>query len=150
SPREKVETLFCAARLSPEKGLAFLIEAVKALRKQGLDIKLRLAGNGPSADKLKTLTERLCVGDRVTFLGFLDEDELIGELQGADIFVLPSFIEGVPVSAMEAMAIGVPVIATNIAGTSELVENGKTGILVRPSDDQALIDAIKKMIKDYS
>ena len=83
------------------------------------------------------------------FLGFLNEDEIISALAASDVFVLPSYVEGIPVSAMEAMAIGVPVIATNIAGTSELVESGVTGLLVRPSDTLALKDAIATMTDDY-
>ena len=67
----------------------------------------------------------------------------------SDLFVLPSFVEGLPVSAMEAMAVGVPVISTNIAGTSELIEDGRTGLLVRPSDSEALADAVVRMINDY-
>ena len=96
------------------------------------------------------LTKQLGVADRVKFLGFLTEDEVITELQMSDLFVLPSFVEGVPVAAMEAMAVGVPVIATNVAGTSELVEDGKTGLLVRPSDAKALADAIVRMIEDHN
>jgi len=63
--------------------------------------------------------------------------------------VLPSYVEGLPVSAMEAMAVGLPVIATNIAGTSELVEHGKSGVLIRPSDPQAIADAVIRLIDDY-
>ena len=148
-PRELVKTLFCAARLSPEKGISFLIHALKGLVDKGYVLELRLAGNGPSREQLETLANELGVSNNVKFLGFLNEDEIIEELQSADLFVLPSFIEGLPVSAMEAMAIGVPVIATNIAGTSELVEDGRTGILVRPSDAQALMDAVLRMVRDH-
>ena len=100
-------------------------------------------------EQLKALAEELGLAEQVHFLGYLTEDEVIRELQSSDLFVLPSFVEGLPVSAMEAMAVGVPVIATNIAGTSELIENGKTGVLVRPSDAQALADAIVRMSQDY-
>jgi glycosyltransferase involved in cell wall biosynthesis len=150
APKKQVKTLFCAARLSPEKGLTFLIRAVKDLIDNGYDLDLRLAGNGPSLEQLKKLTVELGISSRVYFLGFLNEDEIISELEASDLFVLPSFVEGIPVSAMEAMAIGVPVIATNIAGTSELVEDGKTGLLIRPSDSQAITDAIVRMTQDYS
>ena len=148
-PKEKIKRLFCAARLSPEKGLTFAIEALRILLDKGYDLELRLAGGGPSKTHLEALTNQLGVADRVHFLGFLTEDEVISELQTSDLFVLPSFVEGVPVSAMEAMAVGVPVIATNIAGTSELIEDGKTGILIRPSDSQALAEAVVRMIEDY-
>jgi glycosyltransferase involved in cell wall biosynthesis len=99
---------------------------------------------------LEGLAKKLGISDRVRFLGYLGEDEVIRELQTADLFVLPSFVEGLPVSAMEAMAVGVPVIATNIAGTSELIEHGKTGLLVRPSDAKALAEAVITMIENYS
>jgi glycosyltransferase involved in cell wall biosynthesis len=150
APREQVKTLFCAARLSPEKGISFLIRALKELSDRGKELELRLAGNGPSRDQLKELANNLGVSENVKFIGFLNEDEIIGELRAADLFVLPSFIEGIPVAAMEAMAVGVPVIVTNIAGTSELVEDGKTGLLIRPSDSHALTDAIALAMENHS
>jgi colanic acid/amylovoran biosynthesis glycosyltransferase len=148
-PRELIRRIFCAARLSPEKGHAFLIRAMKLLVDQGHDLELRLAGDGPRKEQLTNLADDLGISDRVSFLGFLTEDEVIRELQDSDLFVLPSFVEGLPVSAMEAMAVGVPVIATNIAGTSELIEDGRTGLLVRPSDSEALADAVVRMINNY-
>jgi colanic acid/amylovoran biosynthesis glycosyltransferase len=148
-PTEQISSVFCAARLSPEKGLDFLIHALKLLLAQGHDLQLRLAGDGPTREELARLADELKLSDRVHFLGFLNENEVIHELQNCDLFVLPSFVEGLPVSVMEAMAIGVPVIATNIAGTSELVEDGRSGLLVRPSDSRALADAIVRMITDY-
>jgi glycosyltransferase involved in cell wall biosynthesis len=148
-PGAGIKTIFCAARLSPEKGLTFLLRAMKGLIDKGYDLNLRLAGNGPSLEELKKSAGDLGITDRVAFLGFLNENQIINELRMADLFVLPSFVEGIPVSAMEAMATGVPVIATNIAGTSELVEHGRTGLLVRPSDPQALMEAITKMADDH-
>ena len=148
-PREKIKRLFCAARLSPEKGLTFAIVALRILRDKGYDLELVLAGDGPSKGPLQALTRRVGLSDRVKFVGFLTEDEVISELQASDLFVLPSFVEGIPVSAMEAMAIGVPVIATNIAGTSELIKDKETGLLVRPSDAEALANAVIKMIEDH-
>jgi glycosyltransferase involved in cell wall biosynthesis len=149
-PRQQVTTLFCAARLSPAKGLTFLVRAVKDLVDNGYDIRLKLAGGGPSLAHLKALAAELGVSASVEFLGFLNEEEVIAALAASDLFVLPSYVEGIPVSAMEAMAVGVPVIATNIAGTSELVENGVTGLLVRPTDNEALKKAIITMADDYS
>ena len=148
-PTERVERIFCAARLAPEKGHPFLIHALKILRDNGHEIELRLGGDGPSRTQLVELTQQLGLSDRVHFLGHLSEDDIIGHLQASDLFVLPSFVEGIPVAAMEAMAIGVPVISTNIAGTSELIEDGRTGVLVRPSDAQALVNAIIRMKTDY-
>ena len=138
----------CVARVSYEKGLAFLIDAVAELRGRGHDFELHLAGDGPDRAFLEDLTRRKGLTDRVTFLGYRTEAEVRRELEEADIFVLPSFVEGVPVSAMEAMAAGVPVIATNVGGTSELIQDGVSGILVRPSDTGGLCDAVLRLKDD--
>jgi len=149
-PRNVVKRLICVARLSSEKGHTSLIKALKMLRDKGYDLELRLAGDGPTKEALEKMADEFGVAEQVHFLGFLNEEEVICELENADLFVLPSFVEGVPVSAMEAMAIGLPVIATNIAGTSELIEDGRTGILVRPSDPEALVDAVIRMVHSWS
>jgi colanic acid/amylovoran biosynthesis glycosyltransferase len=149
-PREKVERLYCAARLAPEKGFEFLVRAVKTLVDQKFDIELRIVGDGPSKNMLESLARDLCILDRVHLLGSLDEAAKMRELYAADLLVLPSLAEGLPSSITEAMAVGVPVVATNIAAISELVEDGKTGILVRPADSDALADAIITMIHGYA
>ncbi len=149
SPRKEVKRLFCASRLAPEKGLKILVGALKILRDQGHDLELRLAGDGPSRSDLAAFAAHLGLSDKVRFLGYLPEAGVISELQAADLFVLSSFAEGLPVSAMEAMAVGVPVVATNIAGMSELIADGKSGLLVRPSDAKAMAEAITTMIGDH-
>jgi glycosyltransferase involved in cell wall biosynthesis len=149
APRQEIRNLLCVSRLSPEKGLTVLIRALSLLRERGYDLELRVAGDGPTKEHLQKLASEIGLAERIHFIGFLSEDEIIRELRDSDLFVLPSFIEGIPVSAMEAMAVGLPVIATNVAGTSELIEDGKTGILVRPSDAEALADAVVRLIKDY-
>lgn len=148
-PRQEVRQIFCAARLAPEKGIEFLVQALALLIAKNRDVHLRLAGDGPSRAALEDTARKLGVADRVSFLGNLSEQDVAQELSSSDLFVLPSLAEGVPVSIMEAMAIGVPVIATNIAGTSELVESGKTGFLVRPTDFQAIADAVVTMMDDH-
>jgi colanic acid/amylovoran biosynthesis glycosyltransferase len=147
-PRGETERLLTVARLSFEKGMGFLLEAVKILRDRGQNVSLRFAGDGPDRAALEAMSRDLNLADCVTFLGYLGEDAVRKELEAADAFVLPSFIEGVPVSAMEAMATGVPVIATNVGGTGELVLDGHTGMLVRPSDPQSIADAVLKLKSD--
>ena len=148
-PRREVKYLLCVARLSLEKGLIFLVYAFALLRHKGYELELRIAGDGPMKEHLKQLVDELGLTEQVHFMGYLDEDQVIRALQSSDLFVLPSLIEGLPVSAVEAMAVGLPVIATNIAGTSELIEDGQTGILVRPSDPERLADAVVRMMQDY-
>ena len=148
-PRKEVKTIFCASRLAPEKGFEFLVEAIRILKDKNYDLEIRLVGDGPSREGLERIARDLGISDRVHFLGHLDEAEKMHELQSSDLCVLPSLAEGLPSSATEAMAVGVPVIATNIAAISELIEHGKTGLLVRPSDPGALADAVIKMVDDY-
>src|SRR5262249_46318765 len=80
-PKARISSIFCAARLSPEKGLEFLVHAVKLLLDQGQDLQLRIAGDGPKKQELIRLTYELELSGRVHFLGFLDEDGIIRELQ---------------------------------------------------------------------
>lgn len=148
-PRKEVRHIFCAARLAPEKGIEFLIEALAILKKLDYRIDLRLAGDGPGQFRLQQNAVNLGLADRVTFLGTLSEQEILYQLQSSDLFVLPSLAEGIPVSLMEAMAVGIPIVATNIAGASELIDSGLSGLLVRPSDSAAIVEAVIKMISDY-
>jgi glycosyltransferase involved in cell wall biosynthesis len=148
-PRESVRRLFCAARLAPEKGFEFLLQALALLVARNYDLDLHIAGDGPSKACLQDLARKLGVESRVSFLGNLSEQEVARELSSSDLFILPSLAEGLPVSAMEAMAVGVPVIATNIAGTSELIESGKSGLLIPPTDPEAIAEAIVVMASDY-
>ncbi len=148
-PKPEVRKIFCAARLSPEKGLEVLIEAVRDLLQQGFDLELQLAGDGPSRPQLQDFCEQWGITENVRFLGYLSEEGIVEALTESDLFVLPSFVEGLPVSAMEAMAVGVPVICTNIAGTAELVEPDATGLLIKPANVNALVEAIQFMISDF-
>jgi glycosyltransferase involved in cell wall biosynthesis len=147
APREEIRNLFCAARLVPEKGIEFLIQALGLLINNGYLVNLRIAGDGPRRASLEDSARRLNVADRVCFLGNLSEQEVAHELSMSDLFILPSLAEGIPVSIMEAMAVGLPVIATNIAGTSELVDDRKTGLLVRPADSEAIAKAVVTVIE---
>ena len=86
--------------------------------------------------------------DQLVFVGYASLDEIVQYLGESDIFVLPSFAEGVPVSIMEAMACGIPVVATFVGGVAELVENEINGLLVFPSDIEGLSNAIEKYLND--
>jgi colanic acid/amylovoran biosynthesis glycosyltransferase len=144
-PRPEVKRLLCVARISFEKGLGFLVEAVERLRRDGVEVELRLGGDGPDRAEIEAMIRQKGLAGHAKVLGFLTEAQVREELANADAFVLPSFVEGVPVSAMEAMAVGVPVIATNVGGTSELVEHGVTGLLIRASDVDSVCAAVKRL-----
>jgi len=123
-------------RLVPEKGPADLVAAVAGLR----DVELVVAGDGP----LRTDLERRS-GPTVRLLGGVPQDDLPDWYAWADVLVLPSYAEGLPVVLMEALATGLPVISTPVAGIPELVVDGETGLLVEPGDVEGIGAAIEKL-----
>jgi glycosyltransferase involved in cell wall biosynthesis len=132
------------ARLDWQKGLEFLVRAVPSVP----GALFRIAGEGPARPVLEQLATTLGVRQRVEFLGH--RTDVADLLTQADVFVLPSILEGLPVSIVEAMAAGVPVVATDIEGSNEIVRNGDTGLLVPPSDADALAAGLLRMLGDSS
>jgi colanic acid/amylovoran biosynthesis glycosyltransferase len=141
-------TVVAIGRLSAEKGFAILIEAVAQLRDAGVALKLRLVGDGPERAALAATVDRLSLANHVELVGELPPAQVRAELRSADMFCLPSFSEGLPVSIMEAMAAGVPVVTTWIAGIPELAEDGVTALTVPPARADALADALQRLIDD--
>ena len=141
-------TIACVGRLVPEKGQSLLIEAVGALRDAGVDVRLVLVGDGPQRERLERLVDASGLRDRVEFRGAVAHTEVERILHGADIFCLPSFAEGVPIVLMEAMAMELPVVACQVMGIPELIEDDVTGRLVRPGSRDALVDALSVLAAD--
>ena len=141
-------TVICVGRLSPEKGQTGLLRAFARLRAKHPDAVLRLVGDGPDRDALERLAVELGIDGAVSFAGRLPEQETLAEIARADMLVLPSFMEGLPIVLMEAMALGVPVISSRIAGIPELVTDGKTGLLFAPSDWDELAQCIERLLSD--
>jgi len=132
-----------AGRLSEEKGLAFLIEAYARVAGRMGPSELLLIGCGPQERALRDLASNLEVGERVRFSGF--RPNAFSELKNLDLFVLPSRSEGASVAMLEAMAVGLPIIATNVGGTPELLEDGETGRLIPFGDVEGLAGAIEHL-----
>jgi len=133
-------------RFSPQKNHKLLLEAFSLALCCSSDLRLWLVGDGELRPDVEELANKLGIEDKVAFLGVRsDIPELLAQ---ADIFVLSSNWEGMPLSVLEAMASGKPVIATAVGGVPELVENGTTGILVPPADPDALANAIVSLAKD--
>jgi glycosyltransferase involved in cell wall biosynthesis len=130
------------ARLVQGKGHALLLEAIAALARRGVDVHLDVVGDGPKHAALARIATRLGVTQLVTFRGSIGQDDIREEYRRSDVFCLPSFAEGVPVVLMEAMAMGLPVVASDIMGIPELVEDGVSGFLVRPGRADTLVDAL--------
>ena len=138
--------LLYVGRLAVEKGLPMLLESLKQVSAQSPDIHLMVVGDGADRAFLENLTVEMGLEKNVAFVGYQSQESVRQYLRQTDIFVLPSFAEGIPVVLMEAMAMGVPVVTTQIAGVSELVESGENGYLVPPGDSGALVTAIAKLV----
>ncbi|HEX5444153.1 MAG TPA: glycosyltransferase [Pirellulales bacterium] len=139
-------TVVAIGRLSPEKGFDTLIEAIAHAAPEHPSLRLELAGDGPCLADLRRLAKRLGVGDRVTFLGEVADVPAV--LARAALFVLPSLTEGISLTLLEAMARGLPVVATSVGGTPEVVVDGETGRLAPPRAPGELARCIVSMLRD--
>ncbi len=135
--------ILCVARLSPEKGIIGLLEAFDKALKQNQNLELRIIGEGSDRSIIEPKLNKNC-----QLLGRASETEVFKQLQSTDIFVISSFMEGLPVVLMEALAIKVPVIAPCVAGIPELVTDGKSGLLFSPSNWEQLSECILQLSND--
>lgn len=138
--------LLCVGRLVPVKGQYVLIEAVARLIAEGRQLRLRLVGDGPDRQGLETLVAQQGLTKQVIFEGSVNQENILNLYNQTDVFVLATFAEGLPVALMEAMMVEIPCITTHITGIPELIRNGKDGLLIAPSDTQALVDAISLLM----
>jgi glycosyltransferase involved in cell wall biosynthesis len=141
-------TIVCVARLVPLKRHDVLLQGLAGLTREGLDLRCEIIGYGPEEERLRHQASDLGLRDRVAFLGRLGQAEILDHLAAADLFVLTSSYEGMPGSVLEAMACGLPVVATDVDGTREVVEDGVTGALIPAADIDALIHALWRLLAD--
>jgi glycosyltransferase involved in cell wall biosynthesis len=135
-------------RLAPVKAQRVLVDAVASLVREGVDVRLRLVGDGPDRAALERDVAVRRLGGSVVFEGWCDQDRVREIYRTADAFALASFAEGVPVVLMEAMAMEIPCVATRITGVPELIRDGVDGLLVAPADPDALARAIATLAGD--
>ena len=133
-------------RLTYEKGHEFLLKSMPKVLESFPRTKFVLVGDGQLKLKLENLAKELEISQTCMFLGFRDDIPQV--LSSFDVFVLPSIMEGHPIAILEAMAMAKPIVASDINGIREQIENGRTGILVPPGDPQALAEGINQMLKD--
>jgi glycosyltransferase involved in cell wall biosynthesis len=137
-----------ASRLSPEKGIRYLIEAFALLRQRyGGHVSLRIAGDGPERPRIEAMIEKLNLETSVELRGWVEHDQLPAFLRELDVFVLPSTWEGFGVSAIEASAVELPVVASDIHGIPDAVRDGVTGLLVQTKQPGELADAIGRLVE---
>jgi glycosyltransferase involved in cell wall biosynthesis len=147
-PSGSIVRIVHVGRLAPEKGQMSLLEGFRAALDAGIDAELRIIGDGPMRAEVEARARALDLDDRCVFLGGMREDAVLAELAEADIFAMASYMEGLPVVLMEAMAVGVPVVAPSVAGIPELVEPMRTGLLFPTGDAAALGRALVRLCGD--
>ena len=133
--------------IGDRKGVFDLLKVTKRLINDAFDIRLTIGGNGEVNRLLREIKE-LEIANAVTYCGWIDDKERDLILQATDIFVLPSYAEGMPMSILEAMAYSVPVVSTTVGGIPELILDGESGFLIRPGDLDGMYRKIKYLIKD--
>ena len=137
--------IICSARLIKRKGQDILIKAVAKLKEENIIYNVNLIGNGDEATEYQNLTEKLNIENQILFSGYIEREKMLQEYQKADIFVLPSYNEGMSNALLEAMACGLPVVVTDVGGTKELVEDGGNGYVFNTGDEKKLHEILKNI-----
>ena len=141
--RGEVKRIVSVGRLSSEKGYKFLIEALNGLNTA---FTATILGDGVLKEELCRLIDQYDLSNLIDLPGF--SEDVFPILSDADLFVLPSLHEGSPNALIEAMAVGLPCIASAVGGVLELIEDGQSGLLVPPTDSEALTAAIHRVLTD--
>jgi glycosyltransferase involved in cell wall biosynthesis len=144
-PRPASEIILgTAGRLVELKGIEYLLGAAAALRPEFPALRVEIAGSGPHRQKLEEAVAQAGLRGQVKFLGWIDD--LTSVLSRWDVFVMPSLEEGFPIAALDAMAAGLPVVASSVGGVPELILDGQTGWLVPPGDVEGLTSRLRLLL----
>lgn len=135
-------------RLHWKKGFDDGLRAVGGLRRRGVDVRYRIAGEGSEREKIEFMRHEMDLGRNVELLGSCDQAQIRELLRWADVLMLPSLSEGISNAVLEAMAAGVPVVATRCGGMAEVIEDGRTGMLVDVGDTAAMTEALAALASD--
>lgn len=146
--KKEEDYILYTGRLETRKGLIDFIESAKYVCREHADIKFVLTGKGTIRKYLERKVTDLGLKNNFYFAGFVSRSELLEYYQNATVYVLPSYYEGLPTTLLEAMSCGVPSIATDVEGSSELIKDGENGLLVPPRDPERLAEAMMKLLND--
>jgi len=144
--RKNPKTIVFIGRLLLNKGPQILLQSAISVIKKIPDVQFLIVGDGPLLTKLENFCKEKNLNSNVKLLGRLDDIRPI--IKQSDLYVRPSYLDGMPLGVLEAMAAGLPVLATNIAGTKELIQHGKTGHLVQAGSVDEFADAITELLKN--
>jgi glycosyltransferase involved in cell wall biosynthesis len=139
--------ILCPRRLVPKNGLEFLIESLPSIRRRFSDVSVLIAGDGPERERLEARVRELGLHESVIFAGNQGNDDLPEFYAAADIVAIPSLKEATSIAGLEAMASACAVVATNVGGLPEIIEDGVSGLLVPLRDPEALALAIMRLIE---
>ena len=140
--------VLCVSRLVPIKNVALFVDAIAIVRHRRPDVRAVVVGDGPLESALMQRASALGVREAIRFAGYVDQQNLPRWYRGADVFGLSSDFDNSPNVLLEAMASGLPVVATQVGGNAELVREGETGVLVPPGDPAALAAALRRYLRD--
>ncbi len=140
--------ILCVSRLTKRKGIKYVIDAVKKLSEKYPRIKLKIVGEGNAKKELIKQAQELLIEDRVEFTGLIPHDKLPEVYNSAQVFVLPSLNEGMSNTMLEAIAAGLPIIATDTGGTQELLKENINGFIVEPRNSEDIAKKIEALLTD--
>lgn len=141
------QVVVCTSRLCYQKGIDVLLQAWRLVSEQSLSpVRLLIAGGGPIQSQLERMTEALGIADSVEFAG--EQRDIVAQLHRGTIGVLPSRWEGMPNALLEAMACGLPCVATRVSGSEDIIQSGVNGLLVEPEDYQGLAQALLTLLNN--
>jgi glycosyltransferase involved in cell wall biosynthesis len=146
-PHNPVPRILCVGRLVPAKGQHVLVEACQLLFEKKIPFHLTLVGDGPDRDHLVKRVAELGLTGCIRFTGAVGQNRVLEYYRSADIFVLASFAEGLPVVLMEAMSMEIPCVTTWITGVPELITHDIDGLLVAPGDSDGLAMQLAHLLK---
>jgi len=149
SKMEKLD-LLSVGRLTPEKGLDYLIKALPLIiKKNDLPLKLTIVGGGRFKDNMEELILSYGLSGYINLKGYVPfGPELLNIYTSSDIFILPSHTEGIPKTLYEAMARGVPIVATSVGGVPDVIKDEENGLLIPPANTEAIAEAVLRLVND--
>lgn len=140
--------IICVSRITARKGIKYLVEAVLKLKEKYPNIRLKIIGEGDEKKNLENFILENKMEKFVKFSGLMPHDQLPKEYKDANIFILPSLNEGMSNTILEALASGLPIIATDTGGTKELLNNGENGFIIKMKDSNDIVEKIEKLIQN--
>ncbi|MCK4579701.1 MAG: glycosyltransferase family 4 protein, partial [Dehalococcoidia bacterium] len=145
---EQEKVILFVGKLLPVKGVQYLIQAMDIIRRREADARLLLVGDGDQRDCLRSLVKQLNLGKHVTFVGWVSNEKVPKYMAASDVFVLPSLSEGFALVILEAMASGLPIVATRVGGLPDIVKERRNGFLVEPRSPMEIAEKILLLSAD--